>query len=320
MVQPVEVDRLLRPENPAVFALAPTRAAKSWSSRVVTTPRGAHRLAHRAGPPTIGDAQIGATVGDRTAQNAASNREIWEAMATDDDIADRGTLCQTSLRRTLTHDPTAPRSTRSPRARAHARLTTMTLTLDQLLKMSNDDLFAVVQRGHAVEADAVADTTYTGIDLSMPPWFHRLMWKSFRKTFHRDPVSGRIRGWNVKVEQTGWDTPPAPKLGAGGRPITFGHYELRSAAGLRFPRGWNGATYIDYRVAGNRAWDFPANAGYCPLVSVNPGSAELLLGWEVFNVGGVPIPINDFWVLKREGRLAEADIVPRPDGKAPQLA
>jgi hypothetical protein len=193
----------------------------------------------------------------------------------------------------------------------------MSISLDQLLTMSNDDLFAIVRRAHPLDLDALADTAYTGIDLSMPEWFHKLMWKSFRKTFNRDPVSGRLRGWNVKVEQVGWETPPPPKRGRDGKPITFGHYEVRSAEGLPFSRGWKGPHYIDYRQAGNHAWDFPANAGYCPLVSVNEGSSELLLGWEVFRVAGVNIPLNDFWVLRREGPLAPDDFVPRPDGRQP---
>jgi hypothetical protein len=190
----------------------------------------------------------------------------------------------------------------------------MTLGLDQLLTMSNDALFEIVRRAAPLDLDALADTTYTGIDLSMPAIFHRLMWRSFRKTFHRDPVSGRLRGWNVKVEQCGWDVPPPPKRDRHGRPITFGHYEVRSAAGLRFPRGWQGSHYLDYRVAGNHLYDFPARAGFCPLVSVNPGESELLLGWEVFKVGGVLVPLQDFWVLRREGPLAPEDVLGRPDG------
>lgn len=181
--------------------------------------------------------------------------------------------------------------------------------------MKSADLHAIVQRGLPLDLDAIADTAYTGIDLSMPAWFHKLMWKSFRKTFHRDPRTGVIRGWNVKVQQTGWDRPPAPKLDGKGRPITFGHYEVRPAAGSRFPRGWQGGHYLDYRVAGNRFLDWPARAGYCPLVSVNEGDSELLLGWEVFHVAGTAIPLNDYWVLKREGPLAPADVVARPDGK-----
>jgi hypothetical protein len=189
----------------------------------------------------------------------------------------------------------------------------MTITLDDLLEMSNDDLFGIVARGAPLDPEALADTSYTGIDLSMPALFHRLMWKSFRKTFHRDPNTGVLRGWNVKVDQTGWDTPPAPKRDRRGQPLTFGHYEVRPAAGLRFPRKWQGGHYLDYRVAGNRFWDIPARMGYCPLVSVNPGSPELLLGWEVFNFSGLLVPIRDFWVLRREGPLPPEDVVPRPD-------
>jgi len=188
----------------------------------------------------------------------------------------------------------------------------MTIQLSDLLSMSARDLHAIVERGAPLDLDALADTTYTGVDLSMPAWFHRLMWRSFRKTFHRDPQTGVLRGWNVKVEQTGWEQPPQPKRNAQGQPLTFGHYEVRSAEGLRFPRGWKGGHYLDYRVAGNRFADFPARAGYCPLVSVNPGSSDLLLGWEVFNVGGLQIPLQDYWLLRREGALAVADIIARP--------
>lgn len=188
----------------------------------------------------------------------------------------------------------------------------MTTTLDQLLRMKGKELYEIIRQGAPLDTDALADTTYTGIDLSMPALFHKLMWRSFRKTFHRDPATGALRGWNVKVEQTGWDTPPPPKRDRRGRALTFGHYEVRDATGLRFPRGWRGGHYLDYRVAGNLPQDIPARAGYCPLVSVNPGDSELLLGWEVFKVGPLLVPLQDFWVLKREGALDPAEVVARP--------
>lgn len=189
----------------------------------------------------------------------------------------------------------------------------MTITLDDLTQMNGDDLFEVMRRGFPLDFDAIADTTYTGIDLSMPALFHRLMWKSFRKTFHRDPVTGVLRGWNVKVEQTGWDTPPAPLRKGNGERITFGHYEVRAADALRFPKGWSGAHYLDYHVAGNTFLDL-ARVARCPVVTVNEGDSNLLLGWEVLHIAGVFVPIRDFWALKREGPLKPDDIVPRPDG------
>jgi len=190
----------------------------------------------------------------------------------------------------------------------------MTHTLEDVLAMSSRELGALVDGAMPLDLEALADTTYTGIDLSMPELFHKLMWKTFRKTFHRDPRTSALRGWNVKVEQTGHEAPPAPKRDRHGRALTFGHYEVREAAGLRFPSGPRGGHYLDYRVAGNRRSD-PARFGYCPLVAVNEGSMELLLGWEVFKIGPVFVPLDDYWVLVREGPLAPEDVVPRPDGR-----
>ena len=190
----------------------------------------------------------------------------------------------------------------------------MRITLDEILAMKSAELFAIVRAAAPLDLDALADTTYTGIDLSLPRWVNAILWKSFRKTFHRDPATGALRGWNVKVEQTGWDAPPAPRRDARGRALTFGHYEVRPARGLAFPRAWQGEHFLDYGHAGNPALD-PAALGYCPLVSVNAGDSELLLGWEVFKLGPVFVPLDDFWVLRREGRLAPDDVVPRPDAR-----
>ena len=60
--------------------------------------------------------------------------------------------------------------------------------------MSNAERFEIVRRAAPLDLEAIADTTYTGVDLSMPALFHRLFWRSFRKTFHRDPASGVLRG------------------------------------------------------------------------------------------------------------------------------
>lgn len=184
-----------------------------------------------------------------------------------------------------------------------------TLALKDLLAMDGRALYGVMARAHPLDLALLADKQYQGIDLSLPAWVNRILWKTFRKTFHRDPRTGALRGWNVRMKQQGIDGPREPMTGRDGKPLSFGHYEVRSAEGLRFPRGWTGAQYLDYGVAGNPSWDF-ARFGYCPLVAVNEGSGDLLLGWEVFRFGPLFAPLPDFWALRLEGPLEE--VVPRP--------
>ena len=180
------------------------------------------------------------------------------------------------------------------------------LELWDLLAMDRRQLHSIIERAYPLDLAALEDKQYQGVDLSLPRWVNRLLWKTFRKTFHHDPQTGVLRGWNVRMEQNGIDGPRIPKR-KNGRPWTFAHYEVRSAEGLRFPRGWKGAHYLDYGVPGN---PFGENLGYTPLVAVNEGSMDLLLGWEVFKLGSLFLPLPDYWALRLEGPLEE--VVPSP--------
>ena len=188
----------------------------------------------------------------------------------------------------------------------------MKIELDELLKMNKEEVARVFRNGHPIKVEELDNTQYLGIDLSMPGWFHKYFWKTFRKTFYRYPETGVLRGWNVKLEQNGWDGTQTPKKDEKGEDHSFGHYQVLPAAGKKFPKGWQGSEYLDYGVAGNKMLD-PAALGYCPLVAVNEGSTDLLLGWEVFKIGGFFIPLSDYWVLKREGPLEK--IVATPNSK-----
>lgn len=184
-------------------------------------------------------------------------------------------------------------------------------TLHDLLSLDARALRAIVDRGHLVDPDGVAGRQYLGVDLSLPPLLSRLLWKTFRKTFHRDRQDGEVRGWNVRMEQHGVDGPAIPMRKRDGGLITFGHYRLRSAQGERFPGGWSGASFLDYHHAGNRRFD-PAALGWCPLVAVNEGDMDLLLGWEVFRVGPLFVNLPLFWALRVQGPVEEVVPVPRP--------
>jgi hypothetical protein len=183
------------------------------------------------------------------------------------------------------------------------------IELSELLKMSKEEIKEVFRNGHPIKQEELDNTQYLGIDVGMPNWFHKFFWKTFRKTFYRDPKSGVLRGWNVKLEQNGIEGIQTPKKNKKGEDLSFGHYLVLPAAGKKFPKGWQGADYLDYGVAGNKSAD-PAALGYCPLVAINEGSTDLLMGWEVFKIGSFFIPLSDFWILKREGPLEKVVAAP----------
>jgi len=180
----------------------------------------------------------------------------------------------------------------------------MTLKLEDLLKMDRASLAEVMRAGGALDLDAMAETQYLGADCSLPPLMNRLLWKTFRKTFHRDSRTKELRGWNVRMEQTGVRGATQPMLDRRGRAKTFGHYVVRDASDISWPSSLRPAHYLDYGHAGNLRRD-PAALGATPLVAVNPGSMDLLLGWEVLRVAGRLVPLPDYWALERQGPLDE---------------
>lgn len=184
------------------------------------------------------------------------------------------------------------------------------LTLDRLMSMDRDDLHDVLLRGHPLEPETLAGRMYLGVDLSLPDAARKILWHTFRKTFHADEKRGVVRGWNVKMEQHGIDGPRVPLKNRRGEAVTFGHYHVCSADGVSFPGGYRGAHFLDYGVAGNSPLD-PARLGYTPLVAVNEGSQDLLLGWEIFKIGPKLLPMPLYWALQLEGDLDDVVEPPR---------
>ena len=185
------------------------------------------------------------------------------------------------------------------------------ITLEDLLAMDRHGLHRVMREGHPVDREALAETQYLGVDLSLPGWARALLWWTFRKTFHRDGQTGALRGWNVKLEQRGLEGRGVPKRDRRGRAVTFGHYQLRDAAGIAFPWRWRGADFLDYGAVPDAFFDL-ARLGFTPLVAVNAGSNRLLLGWEVFRLGPLFLPLPLYWALRLEGPLEE--VVPPVGG------
>lgn len=183
------------------------------------------------------------------------------------------------------------------------------LELEDLMSMPGRRLREILERGYALDLDTMAGRQYLGVDLSLPAVGQKILWQTFRKAFVRDEERGDVRGWNVRMEQHGIHAPQVPMRDRKGDPRTFAHYRVRSAEGLRFPRGWKGTHYFDYTVAGNGPVD---RWGYTPVVAVNADSSDLVLGWEVFKFGRVFVAPPLFWAIRADGPVDFVVDPPRP--------
>ena len=152
--------------------------------------------------------------------------------------------------------------------------------------------------GHAVDADAIAGFAYRGTSLGMPAWVERLSWKTFQKTFHRDPGSGRLLGWNVRLHQDGLDAPSRPIL-KHGRPLCVWHYEVIAPNAAPHPKGFDRGLIIDYGRA-NNPWLDTVRFVKDPLVAIEPGNYDALLGVSYAVVGGLCIETPTYFTLERE--------------------
>jgi len=151
---------------------------------------------------------------------------------------------------------------------------------------------------------------YRGVSLGLPTFVEKLTWKKFKKVFHRDPATGRLRGWNVRVVQNGLDEPWEPQIKRG-EPVTFGHYEVVDPAGHSVPSGCDKGLLIHYGLGGNRRRDGLGRLRD-PIVALQPGSVELLLGWSYLDLRLRRVPTPSFFSLERDGALTHRVQPPRP--------
>jgi hypothetical protein len=175
------------------------------------------------------------------------------------------------------------------------------VTAGELRGLDRDALLALMQRGHPIDPGELDDRQYRGVSLGLPGLVERLTWKTFIKAFHRDPITGELRGWNVRIDQRRAKsyTPKRKR----GRPVTFGHFRVVPATGHNVPRGCDRGLLLDYAYGGGTM-----GALRDPIVALNPGSADLLLGWSYLAIGGKAVPTPSFFSLERDG---EVDYIPR---------
>jgi hypothetical protein len=167
-----------------------------------------------------------------------------------------------------------------------------------------------ILHGHPVDPEQLEGWAYRGTSLGLPSVIEKLTWKTFQKTFWRDPRTHQLFGWNVRLEQDGIDAPSRPKIRRG-KPVTEWNYEvIAPSAGVPMPRGFDRGLIIDY----SRAKNAPGPVFFTkdPLVALTPGSADELLGVSYLVVAGRCVETPTYFTLEREQRI---DFV--PDAFAP---
>jgi hypothetical protein len=175
-------------------------------------------------------------------------------------------------------------------------------TARELRTASKRELRDAIVNGYPVDPRALEGWTYRGTSLGLPGLVEKLTWKTFQKTFWRDPRTGRLLGWNVRLEQDGIDAPSRPKM-RDGRPVTEWNYEVIAAHGVPKPPGFDRGLIIDYARAPNAPG--PVMITKDPLVALKPGSADELIGVSYLVIGGRCVETPTYFTLERDHPIAD---------------
>lgn len=181
-------------------------------------------------------------------------------------------------------------------------------TAAEVARLDNRALQNLMQDGFAIDPAALDDSEYRGISLGLPAAVVALTWRKFMKTFHREPGTGVLRGWNVRVVQDGDDTPCVPQQ-KGGRERCFGHYQVVRPFGYAMPTPMYQGLLIDYGLGGNSPLD-PVSRTRDPIVALREGRADLLLGCSYLDLGFRTLRTPSFFTLERLGPLRRVEPVP----------
>lgn len=154
------------------------------------------------------------------------------------------------------------------------------LSAGDVQAMDRPALRALLGAGHPIAPGALDDSSYHGTSLGLPGLVVKLTWKHFRKVFQRDPSTGALRGWNVRLKDD----------------VTFGHYGVVPLEGRTVPAPCGDGLLIDYGLGSHG----PLSLLRDPIVAVNAGSSDLLLGWTYVELGALRFGTPSFFTLERE--------------------
>lgn len=166
--------------------------------------------------------------------------------------------------------------------------------------LARRELTQMLIDGYPVPPEALDDTEYKGVSLGLPGFVEKLTWVKFKKTFHRHPSTGELRGWNMRIHQSPLEDPKwEPIQLANGQPKTFGHYVVRPIDAYRMPLRHVPGVMLDYGLGKNSRLD-PTRCLRDPLVALHPGKVDALLGWSYVDCGVGRFGTPSFFLLLRD--------------------
>lgn len=183
----------------------------------------------------------------------------------------------------------------------------------RLRHASRRQLRQLIAEGHRVEPTALEGWAYRGTVLGMPRLIERATWQTFQKTFFRQRDTGRLVGWNVRLHQDGVGAPSRP-LTSNGVPVTTWPYEVVEPTGVAVPRGFDRGLLIDYGPFAGVVDTMRVVKD--PLVALEPGNADTLLGVSFLRLAGTCVETPTFFMLEREHPVT---FVPQPFSARPLL-
>jgi len=188
-----------------------------------------------------------------------------------------------------------------------------TNTVARLRGASRRELRRLLAEGHRVDPAALEGWAYRGTVLGLPRLLERATWQTFQKTFYRQPETRRLVGWNVRLHQDGPGAPSRP-LTTNGVPVTTWPYEVVEPTGASLAPAFDRGLVIDYGPFAG-AVD-PMRLVKDPLVALEPGNADTLLGVSLVSLNGTWLETPTYFVLEREHPVT---FVPPPFSPTPLL-
>lgn len=162
------------------------------------------------------------------------------------------------------------------------------ITREDLWEMSRAELGATLAAGHPIDLEALRGP-YRGVSLGLGGLIERLSWKTFRKRFERGAGAGDIIGHNERLRQTGLHGPAEPMRDRRGKIKSFGPFRVAPLPPGGSPFHCRAGVLLDYSAF--LPSYSPLSKLRDPLVAVNEGSSELLLGASYLAIGnGIKTP------------------------------